>query len=193
MSGNVKYVVGHPEYILKKEITDILRNDNWSNVSHIIIDEAHCIVQWGHDFRPEYRNLVKLRSIFPNAHIIAMTATATVKMQEEIGQNLCLRNVGIVSTNVVRDNTKISVARRLPITGGKYSAEESFHQVLETYVESLCKDPTSFEKTIIYTKLKWCGHGYQYVHHHAREKENFDDIMDSVSQFHAPCTELVNM
>ena len=62
------------------------------NVSQIAIDEAHCISEWGHDFRPEYRELAKLRTHFPNVPIMALTATATERVREDILQQLKLHD-----------------------------------------------------------------------------------------------------
>src|SRR5687767_1820986 len=62
------------------------------NVSFIAVDEAHCISQWGHDFRPEYRQLAALRTQFPNASLHAFTATATARVRRDIGSQLALQN-----------------------------------------------------------------------------------------------------
>ena len=61
-------------------------------VSFIAIDEAHCISQWGHDFRPEYRQLASLRHLFPGASLHAFTATATARVRKDIASQLDLRN-----------------------------------------------------------------------------------------------------
>ena len=112
------------------------------------------MIQWGQEFRPDFRNLSKLRAIFPNAHLIALTATATPTMQNDIAKVLNMRNWITVSTSVDRPNVKIEVKRRLPSTGSNYSAEDSFNTVLQPIAEKLCKDPKNFPKTILYTKLK---------------------------------------
>ena len=62
------------------------------NVSFIAVDEAHCISQWGHDFRPEYRQLATLRAQFPNASLHAFTATATSRVRRDIVSQLALRD-----------------------------------------------------------------------------------------------------
>jgi ATP-dependent DNA helicase RecQ len=66
------------------------RTLNW-NVAQIAIDEAHCISEWGHDFRPEYRELKKLRTHFPDVPVMALTATATERVREDILKQLKLR------------------------------------------------------------------------------------------------------
>jgi ATP-dependent DNA helicase RecQ len=64
---------------------------NW-NIAQIAIDEAHCISEWGHDFRPEYRELKKLRCHFPDVPIMALTATATERVRADILKQLALRD-----------------------------------------------------------------------------------------------------
>src|SRR5215468_2547990 len=63
---------------------------NW-NIAQFAIDEAHCISEWGHDFRPEYRELKKLREHIPDAPVMALTATATERVRSDIIQQLHLR------------------------------------------------------------------------------------------------------
>ena len=84
-NGKTKIVFIAPETLTKKETIAFLSK---SSISFLAIDEAHCISEWGHDFRPEYR---KIREIFdqikPDITIIALTATATPKVQDEIIKN----------------------------------------------------------------------------------------------------------
>ena len=61
--------------------------EQW-NVTLIVVDEAHCISEWGHDFRPEYRKLSSLRSRFPQAALLALTATATDRVRADIVTHL---------------------------------------------------------------------------------------------------------
>ncbi|HSQ23367.1 MAG TPA: DNA helicase RecQ, partial [Pyrinomonadaceae bacterium] len=76
---------------------------NW-NVNQIAIDEAHCISEWGHDFRPEYRQLAQLRELFPQTPVMALTATATRRVQSDILKQLRLRQPGCYVASFNRPN-----------------------------------------------------------------------------------------
>ena len=76
------------------------------------IDEAHCISQWGHDFRPEYRNLRQLRSNFPGVQIMALTATATPQVREDIIKQLHLDEQGLFLSSFHRSNLSIRIIRK---------------------------------------------------------------------------------
>jgi ATP-dependent DNA helicase RecQ len=78
-------------------------------VSLFAIDEAHCISEWGHDFRPDYRNLNQLRTNFPNIPIIALTATATQKVREDIVKQLNLPKPHIFTSSFNRENLSYEV------------------------------------------------------------------------------------
>lgn len=82
------------------------------NVSLIAIDEAHCISEWGHDFRPDYRNLKSLRILFPESPIIALTATATEKVRADILKQLSLRNSKIFIASFNRENLNLIVLEK---------------------------------------------------------------------------------
>src|SRR5260370_24477019 len=62
------------------------------NVNLLAVDEAHCISEWGHDFRPEYRQLAELRSLLPETPMMALTATATERVRKDIVTLLKLRD-----------------------------------------------------------------------------------------------------
>ena len=88
---------------------------NWLkkiNLSGIAIDEAHCISQWGHDFRPDYRNLKLFKSEFPQLPIIALTASATPKVQKDIVSSLYLDNPNIFQSSFYRKNLKLQIVSK---------------------------------------------------------------------------------
>ena len=74
------------------------------DVSLIAVDEAHCISEWGHDFRPDYRNLKALRRLLPDAPVIALTATATRMVREDIVGELALRDCRVFVSSLNRPN-----------------------------------------------------------------------------------------
>ena len=88
-------------------------------VSRIAVDEAHCISEWGHDFRPEYRQLSNLRKLFPGVPIMALTATATDRVRDDIVSQLNLKNARSFVASFNRPNlayrieTKQAVARQI--------------------------------------------------------------------------------
>ncbi|HQE33559.1 ATP-dependent DNA helicase RecQ [Flavobacterium alvei] len=84
-SGLTKLLYVAPESLTKEEYVAFLQN---VPISFVAIDEAHCISEWGHDFRPEYRNLKHIIKQLGNVPIIGLTATATPKVQEDILKNL---------------------------------------------------------------------------------------------------------
>ena len=82
---------------------------NW-NITQIAIDEAHCISEWGHDFRPEYRELKKLRRHLPDVPIMALTATATERVRKDIVDQLHLHNARCYVASFNRPNLTYRVA-----------------------------------------------------------------------------------
>ncbi|GJQ85483.1 hypothetical protein Trydic_g23073 [Trypoxylus dichotomus] len=83
--------------------------DNKLNITLIAIDEAHCISSWGHDFRHQYRQLAKIRNIIPHVPILAVTATATPKVRNDIISSLQMRNPQIIYSGFDRPNLYFSV------------------------------------------------------------------------------------
>jgi ATP-dependent DNA helicase RecQ len=86
--GEYRLLYVAPERLLLEGTLQALRS--W-NPALIAIDEAHCVSEWGHDFRPEYRQLVRLRELFPTAPVMALTATATDRVRADIVRQLGLR------------------------------------------------------------------------------------------------------
>jgi len=81
-------------------------------ISLIAIDEAHCISEWGHDFRKDYRNLKFLKIFFPNVTIIALTATATLKVREDILKQLSLIDPQVFISSFNRENLNFIVMQK---------------------------------------------------------------------------------
>ena len=101
-SGKTKLLFVAPETLSKKDTIDFLTN---VSISFLAIDEAHCISEWGHDFRPEYRKIREvIDMINPKIKIIALTATATPKVQDDIIKNLKINNSKIFKSSFNRPN-----------------------------------------------------------------------------------------
>lgn len=99
--GKIKLLYIAPERLQSQLFINSL---NELNIDLIAIDEAHCISQWGHDFRPAYLKISDIREILPKAPILALTATAIPKVQEEIISSLKLKNVRVFKTTLKRNN-----------------------------------------------------------------------------------------
>lgn len=101
LSGEIKLLYIAPERLSNREFLFLL---NEVKISLIAIDEAHCIAQWGHDFRPAYLKINQIKEILPHTPILALTATATPKIREEIVDALHLKGVQIFKTSLKRNN-----------------------------------------------------------------------------------------
>ena len=100
-SGQLKLLYVAPERLALGEFKQWLST---LSVNLIAIDEAHCISEWGHDFRPDYRNLKRLRTELPGVPIIALTASATTRVQEDIAAQLGLKQARRFATGFNRPN-----------------------------------------------------------------------------------------
>lgn len=116
--GEIKLLYIAPERLSQEKFMQFLKS---LNPSLIAIDEAHCISEWGHDFRPEYRNLKRLRTEFPGKPMIALTATATEKVRKDIINELSLQNPKIFISSFNRDNLNLRVLKK----------KDSFEKILE--------------------------------------------------------------
>ena len=104
--GNYKFLYLSPERLQQDLVRDRIQE---MKVNLIAIDEAHCISQWGNDFRPSYLSCSILRDLAPQVPIIALTATATAIVAKDIIENLKLTNPLIEKTSYARDNISFAV------------------------------------------------------------------------------------
>jgi ATP-dependent DNA helicase RecQ len=107
--GQLRLLYMSPERLVSPRTLEFLQNQH---VSFFAIDEAHCISAWGHDFRPEYRDLRLLRDRFPNSSIHAYTATATENVRNDIAIQLGLREPTVLVGDFRRSNLQFHVAQR---------------------------------------------------------------------------------
>lgn len=101
LAGKTKLLYLAPESLTKGENIDFLKN---VKISFYAVDEAHCISEWGHDFRPEYRNIRGMVERIGKAPIIALTATATPKVQHDIQKNLDMLGATVFKSSFNRPN-----------------------------------------------------------------------------------------
>ena len=102
-----------PESLTKEDNINFLKN---INISFYAIDEAHCISEWGHDFRPEYRKIRPIINKIGNAPIIALTATATPKVQHDIQKNLEMLDANVYKSSFNRPNIYYEVRPKINAT-----------------------------------------------------------------------------
>jgi len=137
-----------PELAVTSAMNDILRQLRKKNkLGFFVVDEAHCVSQWGHDFRPDYLKLGRLRREFIESQWIALTATATKKVKDDIIKTLCLKPpVSVFRTNSFRSNLFYDVR---------------FKELLDDPVDDLCKFLTkclkSNEEAAVIREKKDCA------------------------------------
>jgi ATP-dependent DNA helicase RecQ len=112
LAGKTKMLYVAPESLMKEENVAFLRQ---VKISFYAIDEAHCISEWGHDFRPEYRRIRATVSALGVAPIIALTATATPKVQHDIQKNLGMLNATVFKSSFNRPNLYYEVRQKVNV------------------------------------------------------------------------------
>jgi ATP-dependent DNA helicase RecQ len=122
--GELKLLYVAPERLLQSEFEgDVLpRLQATQGISSLVVDEAHCVSDWGHDFRPEYRQLHRLRAQFPAVPIAAFTATATERVRQDIVQQLALRDPSVHVASFNRPNLYYAVRSK---------TRDTYREVLE--------------------------------------------------------------
>jgi len=106
--GKVKILYLSPEGLASSRIRELLSSLELK-ISCITIDEAHCVSQWGHDFRPDYLEIRSVRSLFPDAVMLALTATATEQVRKDICENLGMKKASVFISSFNRDNIFLEV------------------------------------------------------------------------------------
>ncbi len=114
LNAELKFIYVAPERFTSNDFVGVLQR---VNINYFVIDEAHCVSAWGHEFRAEYRNLDRLKKFFPNVSIAAFTATATKKVEVDIASCLNLENAKHFRAKTKRDNLEILCEPR--ISNGK--------------------------------------------------------------------------
>lgn len=112
LNGEVKLLYVAPESLTKESNVDFLKK---AQISFVAIDEAHCISEWGHDFRPEYRKIRQIIDNLGNLPIIALTATATPKVQQDIQRNLQMEDASVFKSSFNRPNLYYEVRPKIHV------------------------------------------------------------------------------
>lgn len=152
-----------PERLVETQFLERLKN---ISISFFVIDEAHCISQWGHSFRTEYRQLTILKQAFPNVPIIALTATATHDVEKDIQNQLAMKTPTLIKGSFDRPNLTIKVNQ-------KGDTEQQLLNFLEKRNNEsgiiYCSTRKGVEKT--YAFLKISGFSVEKYHAGLSEKE----------------------
>lgn len=138
--GNYKFLYLSPERLQTDWILERIKE---LPINAIAIDEAHCVSQWGHDFRPAYLKIANLKSHFPNIPFMALTASATKKVQEDIIVQLGLQNPMLFEQSFLRKNIAYMVIET--------------QDKLEKIIQILTKNP---QPSIIYVRNRRSCHDY---------------------------------
>ncbi len=158
LAGELKFVYVAPERFTSNEFVSVLQR---ININYFVIDEAHCVSGWGHEFRAEYRNLNRLKQFFPDTCIAAFTATATKRVEADIASSLNLVNAKHYRAKTQRDNLEIKVEPR--ISNGK----SQILNFLKSH-KGLCGIIYTFTRKEAESTAKFlCDNGYKSKAYHA--------------------------
>ncbi len=113
VAGATKLLYVAPESLTKEENIEFLKT---VRISFYAVDEAHCISEWGHDFRPEYRRIRPIINEIGSRPVIALTATATPKVQHDIQKNLAMNDAAVFKSSFNRENLFYEIRLKTPNT-----------------------------------------------------------------------------
>ena len=131
--GDYKFLYISPERIQSDHFQERLMK---MDVNLIVVDEAHCISQWGYDFRPSYMNIVQLRELIPDVHFLALTATATPQVVSDILDKLRFKNSNVLKMSFQRTNLSYLVRQKEDKMGYLFNTLEKFKRSGVVYVRS---------------------------------------------------------
>ncbi|MGF6612640.1 ATP-dependent DNA helicase RecQ [Paraburkholderia sp. WSM4175] len=137
-----------PEQLTRPELIDALRARSRQRIELVVVDEAHCVSQWGHDFRPAFLRIVDAVKALGKPPILALTATATPDIREDIVRSLGLREPRIVNTGVYRDNLHYRVTQ-VSVAGGRQRASARAREAKTAALRTLLASETG--RGIVYT------------------------------------------
>ncbi len=146
-----------PERLLAGRTLDLLSH---VDVQSVVIDEAHCVSHWGHDFRPEYRRLAQLKARFPHASWHAYTATATRRVRDDIVAQLGLRDPAVLVGDCDRPNLTYRV---VPRTNGRAQGLEAVRRHAHEAAIVYCISRKNAENAAAWLR----SHGVNAAHYHA--------------------------
>lgn len=171
IAGTLKLLYIAPERLAQQSFQSFLQR---LTLSLIAIDEAHCISAWGHDFRPDYRNLHLFRNQWPTVPIIALTATATHQVRDDIMKQLSLTTAGTYVSSFDRPNLNLTIRRKRDFMNSLITLLDGYKQE-SAIIYCFSRKDTEEIATVL------CAQGIKAAPYHAglhedkrkRNQENF--------------------
>ncbi|XP_033730182.1 Werner syndrome ATP-dependent helicase homolog [Pecten maximus] len=148
-NGTVPILMMSPEALFHGEWRQLFSSETYqTRVAAIVVDEAHCVEQWGDEFRTDYGRLAELRSILPKAGMLALTATASPNSRMLIKKKLCMEQASVIVGNCNRQNITLNCVK------APYDPKAAFLWL----VERLRTEKQQYPKTVIYCRsIKSCS------------------------------------
>lgn len=155
------YIFSHPENIIgNKAVYQALRSCN--KKSYIVVDEAHCILDWEEEFRPIFKEIKQLRAVVPDAQVLALSATLSKDGQKSVAQHLLMTRYESIITIPTKENIRLIVKNR-PGVGKNKSVKKAYDYVFESVFYELKRNPQDYPLTLIYCcgNMDWVGYGFE--------------------------------
>ena len=164
-----------PERLVSPEFVELLKG---VKVALVVVDEAHCISQWGHDFRPAYLEMAGSLDALGKPPVLALTATATEEVMEDIGHQLGRRKLNVINTGIYRPNLHYRVQQ---VTNHEEKMQQALRRVAETEGKGIVYAATVKMAEELYHLLEEAGESVTIYHgklHAAERKANQDLFMN---------------